>query len=47
MLLYVKANGQKLPGLVRRRQAEVNLYKHGTYSSSGGSSSGSSSSGTA
>ena len=27
MLLYVKANGQKLPGLVRRRQAEVNLYK--------------------
>ena len=43
MLLYVKANGQKLSGLVRRREAEVNLYKHGTYSSSGGSSSGSSS----
>ena len=38
MLLYVNAGGKKLAGLVRRREAEVNLYKYGTYSSSGGSS---------
>ena len=37
MLLYVNAGGQKLDGLVRRRKAEVDLYKNGI-SVSGGDS---------
>ena len=31
MLLYVNAGGQRLKGLVKRRNAEVNLYKNGNY----------------
>ena len=37
MLLYVYAGGEILEGLVRRRNAEVNLYKNGN-SGNGGSS---------
>ena len=35
MLLYVKAGGQTLEGLVKRRQAEVNFYKTGNIGSDG------------
>ena len=35
MLLYVNAGGQRLAGLVRRREAEVNLYKNGNSGNGG------------
>ena len=33
-LTYTKQNGKVLPGLVKRREAEANMFNYGVYDSS-------------